>query len=366
MLPSQARIGLHLNRASISLAPSVHLRFRRAITAASMSAKDLNNQTSKDSQTFTLPDGRALGFSEYGHPTGFPIVFFHGWPSSRLEGYAVDKLARGRGVRFLCLERPGFGISTFQPHRRITDYPADVAAFARHLELKRFAVLGASGGGPYALACAKALPREMLSAVGVCAGAPPWVAGIRDVPWLSRITAATAKTFPNVLRVLSDVLIGTLRWIMTSGPVTRRLDRWLEKKTEEKKAKGKEEGAPLLAEAVEVEEEKPTEVRRAQLLGLVFEGFAQGSAAFVQEAELLTSDWGFKFEDVSYDTIQIWHGDKDYQAPIGMIRYMAEHLPHARLHEYAGVNHYAMGYKLEEILSELVPEETIAKHRGEK
>ena len=88
-------------------------------------------------------------------------------------------------------------------------------------------------------------------------------------------------------------------------------------------------------------------------MGPLFEGFAQGSGAMVQETQLLTHDWGFKFEDVSYDKLHIWHGIKDANAPISMIRYMAERLPHARLHELEDT-HYTIGRHFEEMLSELL------------
>lgn len=124
-------------------------------------------------QTLILPDRRLLGFAEFGDPSGTPLVYFHGFPMSRLEGWSIDRMARRRRLRVIAPDRPGFGLSTFRDQRRITDWPVDVRALASHLGLERFAILGVSGGGPYAVACASALPREMLSAVGVVAGGPP-------------------------------------------------------------------------------------------------------------------------------------------------------------------------------------------------
>jgi hypothetical protein len=75
----------------------------------------------------------------------------------------------------------------------------------------------------------------------------------------------------------------------------------------------------------------------------------------VHEAQLLTSDdWGFKFEDVNYNKIQVWHGTHDVNAPIRMIRYMVDRLPHAVLAESDGT-HFTMRLHLEKVLSELVP-----------
>lgn len=132
-----------------------------------------NIMSIRSSQSLVLPDGRLLGYAEFGHPTGSPLLYFHGFPMSRLEGWMTDKVARRQHIRVISVDRPGYGLSTFQPHRRITDWPADVQALASQLDISRFAVLGMSGGGPYALACAHSLPQEMLSAVGVMCGAPP-------------------------------------------------------------------------------------------------------------------------------------------------------------------------------------------------
>lgn len=80
-------------------------------------------------------------------------------------------------------DRPGFGLSTFDARRRIADWPDDVRALAAHLGIARFAILGGSGGAPYALACARALPADMVSAVGLYAAAAPWrEGGIAGVP----------------------------------------------------------------------------------------------------------------------------------------------------------------------------------------
>ncbi|MBE3049329.1 alpha/beta hydrolase, partial [Candidatus Bathyarchaeota archaeon] len=114
-------------------------------------------------QTFTLPSGRALGYRQVGTPTGTPLLYFHGYPSSRLEVDAAHALALKHNIRLIALERPGYGISTPQPGRTILSFSDDVQAFASGMGLARFGVLGLSGGGPFAVACAYALPRGMLT-----------------------------------------------------------------------------------------------------------------------------------------------------------------------------------------------------------
>src|SRR5262245_47793170 len=113
----------------------------------------------------TLPDGRVLAYQSFGvspdaasakAPT--TIFYFHGFPASRLEGALWHDVALRLHVRLVAPDRPGMGLSAFQPARRILDWPGDVLALADHLDVQRFGVIGASGGGPYVLACARVLP----------------------------------------------------------------------------------------------------------------------------------------------------------------------------------------------------------------
>jgi pimeloyl-ACP methyl ester carboxylesterase len=76
--------------------------------------------------------GRDLGWLELGQPDGTPVFAFHGTPRSRLQ-LTLDKTSiRDAGVRLVCPDRPGYGLSTFQPGRRLIDRPRDVAHLADH------------------------------------------------------------------------------------------------------------------------------------------------------------------------------------------------------------------------------------------
>lgn len=315
-------------------------RIRLLSSASQDSPAPTTAKTKQLNQSLSLRDGRVLGYAEYGSPTGFPLVYFHGFPSSRLEGWGLGSIPYRHGLRVIVPDRPGFGLSSFQPGRRISDWPADVQALASHLGLSRFAILGASGGGPYAVACARGLPHDMLSAVGVLAGSGPWVAGTQDVTMSRRLTSLAATHWPAAFEGVSNILVGMLRSIVTTGPVTRWLDNWIDSM---KRGEEDEDG------------DISTQESRDRLIKTSLEAFTQGTGAFVQESRLLSHDWGFHLEDVTYDKVRIWHGTRDTNAPVGMIRYMAERLPHCVLHEF-DENHYAMGHHIEEVLSELIPE----------
>lgn len=73
----------------------------------------------------------------------------------------------------------------------------------------------------------------------------------------------------------------------------------------------------------------------------------------VQEARLLSRDWGFRFEDVRFEGVKVWHGVRDTNAPVEMVRYMVERMPQAMLKEYDD-DHYSMARHVEEILRDLM------------
>src|SRR5690348_15789794 len=111
--------------------------------------------------------GRSLTVRDLGEPGAPAVLFQHGFMACRLTGRPAP------GARVITIDRPGIGGSTAWPGRTLLDWPADVAAVADHLGLDRFAVLGHSGGGPYAAACAARLG-DRVSALGIACGFAPF------------------------------------------------------------------------------------------------------------------------------------------------------------------------------------------------
>src|SRR5215469_9460078 len=153
-----------------------------------------------------LRDGRQLGYAHYGHPGGQPVLYFHGHPGSRLEARFAHTAAAAAGFAVIALDRPGYGLSDFQPGRAITDWPADVAQAADALGISRFSVAGASGGGPYALACAWHLPTRVIRAAVISGVGPYQAAGVtRGMRWQNRVAFQLGSRWP-----------GLARWLMRS------------------------------------------------------------------------------------------------------------------------------------------------------
>lgn len=135
-------------------------------------------RTANGDAVLELADGRRLAYREFGAPDGQPLVALHGTPGSRLKFTIADEIARARGLRMIAPDRWGYGATDPRPRPSLTAYAHDVAALADHLRLERFAVMGVSGGGPYAAAVAAELaPR--VTALALAAPVGP-IAGEAD------------------------------------------------------------------------------------------------------------------------------------------------------------------------------------------
>jgi hypothetical protein len=91
--------------------------------------------------TLTLPDGRRLGYAQYGSLTQRAVFYLHGLPGSRTEGAYFHDLGLESGTRIVAMDRPGVGLSSPHLNRTLLDFPKDLECLAKHLGLEEFAVL---------------------------------------------------------------------------------------------------------------------------------------------------------------------------------------------------------------------------------
>jgi pimeloyl-ACP methyl ester carboxylesterase len=125
-----------------------------------------------------LADGRLLAWAEWGDPRGSPVVFLHPSPGSRMICPDVQATVL-EGVRLITVDRPGYGGSDPVADPTLAGFALDLARLVDHLWLGQFPVVGWSGGGQYAVACAAQLG-ERVSALGLVATPAPDA----EVPWL--------------------------------------------------------------------------------------------------------------------------------------------------------------------------------------
>jgi pimeloyl-ACP methyl ester carboxylesterase len=132
-----------------------------------------------------LDDGRTVRAYDAGTAAADALAVFwhHGSPQTGALYEPLLSAAAERGIRLLSYGRPSYGGSSPRPGRDVASAAADVAQIADAFGIGRFAVMGASGGGPHALACA-ALLRERVTGVVCLAGIAPlteefdWFAGM--------------------------------------------------------------------------------------------------------------------------------------------------------------------------------------------
>src|SRR5213079_1139116 len=155
-----------------------------------------------DERLIQLGSGGQIAFEEYGDPTGTPVVFCHGWPSSRTMAQLTDDSARQPRVLIISPDRPGISGSSFQRNRKLLEWPPIVDRLVDHLGVTKFRMLAISGGAPYAYAAANAMP-ERVRAIAIVSGAPP-IVDLSDRSGLLRLyrwMLALHRTSPELLRI---------------------------------------------------------------------------------------------------------------------------------------------------------------------
>jgi pimeloyl-ACP methyl ester carboxylesterase len=281
-------------------------------------------------RTIRLRDGRQLGYAGYGDPGGRPLFYFHGWPGSRVEGRLADEPARARGIRLIAVDRPGMGLSDFQSRRRLVDWPDDVSQLAAALALDRFAVLGISGGGPYAAACAWKLS-DRLDRAGLVSCLAPL-----DVPGA---TAGMSRQNRFAFRVVGRrSVLRRLLMARVASSVRRRPERVLD--------------SAMAAEADKKYLDRPA-VKKV-LAESLSEAYRHGSRGAAWEMGLYTEPWGFLPEDIR-TPVYLSHGELDANAPITMGRYLASAIPRCRAAFRPGEGHFHFIDRLPEILAATCP-----------
>src|SRR5215469_989460 len=155
--------------------------------------------------------------------TRLPVFWLHGTPQIGAPPAPLFPAAAEHGVRWVSYDRPGYGGSSPVPDRDVASGATDVAVIADALGLDRFAVLGQSGGGPYALACAALLPDRVIGAVSMSGRAPypadglDWLAGMLAGREALEALLASEDDFDPEMFTPADraALAGDWKWIST-------------------------------------------------------------------------------------------------------------------------------------------------------
>jgi pimeloyl-ACP methyl ester carboxylesterase len=285
-----------------------------------------------------LRDGRRLAYAEYGDPQGKPIFFFHGTPGSRLFHHPDNSVAASAGARIIAVDRPGFGRSDFKPGRTLLDWPSDVVQLADVLNMERFAVMGYSGGGPYAAVCAYSIP-DRLTAAGLVSSIAPL-----DTPEMTRGMHGLGHMFFSLERHLPPLARMGCR-LMCS---TWRNNPDLYFKAQVNGLRDSKEVQTLLP------------MMKAMLTDDLLEAIREGTQGITWDLEILAQPWGFQIHTISTDVF-LWHGENDTQAPLAMGKRLAGAIPHCRATFFPGEGHWAIYSHWQEILTALARAEATTR-----
>ncbi len=277
----------------------------------------------------SLSDGRTLSFGECGAPHGRALFFFHGTPGSRLAARALDDAARARGVRVISPERPGFGWSDPKRGRTLLDWSDDVRALADALGVQRFSVAGISGGGPYAAACAYALPDRVTSA-GILSGIGPtdYAGATRGMLLPNRAFLWTSRNAPPLGRALAALLSRQLR------DPERALARMLRSLPD--------------ADRRVLEDPRLRELLSADLQ----EALVRGADGTAEDFRIFARPWGFRLDEIRVP-VHLWHGELDRNCPVAMGRRVAAAIPRCRATIVPGEGHLFTLHRGDEVLKAL-------------
>ena len=262
---------------------------------------------------------RRLGFAEFGDPQGRAIFWLHGTPGARRQIPVEARLyAEKHQIRLIGVDRPGIGSSTPYEYATVIDFADNLRTIADTLGIDKMAIIGLSGGGPYTLGCAAAMPDRVI-AVGVLGGVAPTRGsdgiggglmgnlGLSVAPVLEVAGAPLSLFAAGLIRLIKPVAEPVLYLYASVSP----------------------EGDRRLLARPEF---------KAMFLDDLLNGSRRQLAAPFADVVVFARDWGFRLDEVKVP-VRWWHGDKDHIVPYAHGEHVVAMLPDAELYTLPGESH---------------------------
>jgi pimeloyl-ACP methyl ester carboxylesterase len=285
------------------------------------------------SLTLTRPDGRTVGYADFGPATGaatgLAVIDCHGGPGSRLAPGAAAAAAGPAGIRFVGIDRPGYGLSTPWPGRTIAGWVPDALAVADALGIDRFAVIGSSTGGSYGVALAALAPERVIGLLLCCA--------VTDMRWPEgrRLVGGSGRA--------GDIWDAPDR--ATALEIAR--DFW-----GDDGLRPATSGSSTLAPA-DVALFLDPEFVRGVLLSLQ-QSFAFGVVGYTDDRIADGAGWGELDLAAVTCPVTIVHGAEDRLVDVRVAHHNKALLPHAELRVVDGLGHFSIGRELLPALFDLL------------
>jgi pimeloyl-ACP methyl ester carboxylesterase len=278
-------------------------------------------------------DDRQIGFAEFGDPQGRAVFWLHGTPGARRQIPVEARVyAESRHIRLIGVDRPGIGSSTPFQYSNVLAFADDLTTIADVLGIDDMAVIGLSGGGPYALACAAAMPDRVVVA-GVLGGVAPAKGPDAIGGGVMAVGSAVAPLMPVIGLPLRLAAVGLIQLIRPLGSPAVDLYGRLSPEADRQ----------LLA--------RPE--FKAMFLDDLLNGSRKQLSAPFADVVVFARDWGFRLDEVKVP-VRWWHGDKDHIVPFEHGQHVVSRLPDAELYHLPGESHLAGLGRAEEILGNLM------------
>ncbi|MDT5103870.1 MAG: hypothetical protein QOI25_1383, partial [Mycobacterium sp.] len=255
-------------------------------------------------------DDRQLGFAEFGDPQGRAVFWLHGTPGARRQIPTEARVyAEQKHIRLIGVDRPGIGSSTPFQYPDVLAFADDLRTIADVLGIDQMAVIGLSGGGPYTLACAAAMPDRVVLA-GVLGGVAPSVGPDAIGGGVMALASTVAPVISFAGLPLRLAAAGVIQLLRPMAPAALQLYARLSPEADRQLLVRPEFSAMFLDDLLNGS--------RKQL-----------SAPFA-DVIVFARDWGFRLDEVKVP-VHWWHGDKDHIVPFEHGQHVVSRLPDAEL-----------------------------------
>lgn len=270
----------------------------------------------------------SIGLWRFGHRGGWPLIWCHGGLSCGADAALLDAAARRHGADVIAIDRPGIGRSSPKHVATVASWSSVVGQVADGLHLNEFAVAGWSAGGPYALACAAAMPERVRQAATLAGMAP--LDGFRDVArlglWADVVLIPAASRQPR----LASALLRLARMLPD------RFFRW------------------EVLRSAGTRDREALQDRVSDLVIAVREATKAGVYGTVDDYRRFGGPWGLDLDTINQH-VTIWHGRQDTLAPLSHAERLHNALNNSTLRIVASTGHYLPAVIADQVIAELAP-----------
>jgi pimeloyl-ACP methyl ester carboxylesterase len=281
-------------------------------------------------QVVKSPDGRRLSVESLGAPDGKPVFLLHGTPGGRHGPRPRGIVLHRLGIRLISYDRPGYTGSDQLPGRRVADASIDVEAIADYFGIDRFSIVGRSGGGPHALACAALLNKRVICAAALCSLAPYNAQGL---DWSAGMTGSNVRAYRDAEADLG-ALIATLN--DQAGKVRNNSEGLLN---------------ILWPELADHDKDIIGDIALRRIIAQIHaEALRETADGWIDDVIALSRPWGFDLSDI-IAPVKLWSGSDDVFSPIAHTHWLAKRIGNAELDIVPGAAHFGAVEILPKILA---------------